>query len=175
MKKVMYLPAVLVAVLLLTGCQPRLSQRGQNSPVQSRDEVVTDTTPEFIGTQQGTVPDQTGESDRSADTQTSTPAGQYIVYDPKAVVAAAQSGQAILFFHAPWCPTCKAADAELNKRLGEIPAGVTIFKTDYDSNSDLKKKYGVTYQHTFVQVDAQGNELTKWNGGGLEEVIARLK
>ena len=70
----------------------------------------------------------------------------------EAIKSAQQSGQkVVLFFYAPWCPYCRAADKAFKENPGSIPAEVTVFKTDYDSNTDLKKKYGVTYQHTFVQ------------------------
>jgi hypothetical protein len=43
-----------------------------------------------------------------------------------------------------------------------IPDDITIFKTDYDSYGDLKTKYEVLTQHTFVQIDESGEVLTKW-------------
>ena len=61
-----------------------------------------------------------------------------------------------------WCTTCKGLDTALN--TADLPDGLTILKTDYDKETDLKKKYGVTTQHTLVQVDAQGNKLAKWSG-----------
>jgi len=101
--------------------------------------------------------------------------GQYVEYDPNAIADAATNGQAVLFFHAAWCPTCISANADITSRASEIPAGLVIFKTDYDTFKDLKKKYGVTYQHTFVQVDADGNEIAKWNGGDLDEIMKNVK
>lgn len=98
----------------------------------------------------------------------------YVDYNPD-LFAQAEGQTRILFFHASWCPTCKIANQELITRSSELPAGVVIFKTDYDSRKDLKAKYGVTYQHTFVQVDAQGNLITKWNGGGVSDIINRIK
>lgn len=86
-----------------------------------------------------------------------------------------QNRKRILFFHASWCPTCRAANAEFEANLDKLPAGVVLLKTDYDSQTELKKKYGITYQHTFVLVDAQGNALKKWNGGGLDELIANTR
>ena len=41
--------------------------------------------------------------------------------------------------------------------------------------ADLAKKYGITYQHTFVQIDSQGKEVTKWNGGQTDELAANIK
>jgi thiol-disulfide isomerase/thioredoxin len=101
--------------------------------------------------------------------------GSYVAYSADAAKAAATDGKAVVFFHAAWCPTCKAAEAAFTSRAAEIPAGVTILKADYDTESALKAKYGITYQHTFVQVDAQGNQLAKWNGGAIEELAANLK
>ncbi len=86
-----------------------------------------------------------------------------------------KSQKRVLFFHASWCPTCKIANAEFESRTSEIPEDVIVFKTDYDSESELKAKYGITYQHTFVLVDSDGNEIKKWNGGGIAELMANTK
>ncbi len=101
--------------------------------------------------------------------------GQYIAYEPSKL-ALAVNGPVILFFHAGWCPTCKAADTDINNNLSAIPANTTILKVDYDTNPDLKKKYGVTYQHTFVQVDANGTMIKKWSGGNtLASIVSQIK
>lgn len=99
---------------------------------------------------------------------------RYVGYSQVSFDAAAGKKR-VLFFHAPWCPTCKPADAAFQKDAALIPENVVLFKTDYDTSFDLKKKYGVTYQHTFVQVDAKGNEVTKWNGGQLAELTANIQ
>lgn len=100
--------------------------------------------------------------------------GQYTVYEPSKLALAAD-GPVVLFFHAGWCPTCKAADTDINSNLSSIPANTTILKVDYDTNPDLKKKYGVTYQHTFVQVDANGTMIKKWSGGNtLASIVSQL-
>jgi thioredoxin 1 len=102
--------------------------------------------------------------------------GSYKEYSPETVTAEQQAGnKVVLFFHAPWCPFCKAADAAFKVSLDKIPAGVTVLKTDYDSNTELKKKYSVTYQHTFIQIDASGNMVSKWNGGDTEMLIKNIK
>ena len=80
----------------------------------------------------------------------------------------------IIFFHAEWCPSCRASDASILK--WSVPAGVAILKANYDTEEDLKKKYGVTYQHTFVQVDSSGNLIKKWSGWlTLAEIIDEIK
>lgn len=102
--------------------------------------------------------------------------GSYKDYSPAAVTSEFKAGnKVVLFFHATWCPTCKQADAAFKTNAGQIPAGVTVLKTDYDSNTELKQKYGITYQHTFVQIDSAGNEITKWNGGDIDNLKKYIK
>jgi len=102
-------------------------------------------------------------------------AGEYRDYDPS-LLSRADSGKVVLFFHASWCPTCKVLNSALNASLSDIPEDVTILKVDYDSSTELKKKYGITYQHTLVQVDSRGNQLTKWNGGSdLNSILTKLQ
>ena len=102
-------------------------------------------------------------------------AGSYEAYSPEKIAKAA-TGKVVLFFRAGWCPTCKALDADIRSHLKDIPADVTILDVDYDNSTALKQKYGVTYQHTLVQVDASGNQITKWSGGlTLAEFITNIK
>lgn len=89
--------------------------------------------------------------------------GAYQDYAP-AKLASAKTGKVVLFFKASWCPTCKAVDADITQNLDQIPGNIRILKVDYDNSTELKAKYGVTYQHTFVQVDADGKLLKKWSG-----------
>ena len=101
--------------------------------------------------------------------------GSYEVYDASKL-AMAEKGKVVLFFKASWCPTCRTLDADIKANMASIPAGVTILEVDYDKSGDLKQKYGVTMQHTLVQVDAQGNLITKWSGGNtLAAVVPMIK
>lgn len=97
-------------------------------------------------------------------------AGTYAAYDASMV---GKTDKTVLFFHAAWCPSCVSADKGIS--AGEVPEGLTILKADFDSSTDLRKKYGVTSQHTFVQVDAEGNLVNKWSGGNsIDDIIERL-
>ncbi len=78
----------------------------------------------------------------------------------------------VYFFHASWCPDCKAADTALTSNPGAIPAKVTIVKVDYDTQTALKQKYGVTMQHTYVQVDSTGAKVTLGPARRLDAVLA---
>jgi len=102
-------------------------------------------------------------------------AGSYEAYSPEKI-ARAETGDVVLFFHASWCPSCRALNTDIEKNVGAIPAGVTILKTDYDKETELKKKYGVTTQHTVVQVDTDGNLIKKWSGGSkLEDLLSQVQ
>jgi thiol-disulfide isomerase/thioredoxin len=80
------------------------------------------------------------------------------------------AGDVVLFFNASWCPTCKATVQSLD--ADGVPPGLTVVSVDYDAATDLRRQYGVTVQHTFVQVDEQGNPLAKFTGAPSGEAIA---
>ena len=80
--------------------------------------------------------------------------GKYVEYTEEGFASTA--GTKWLFFHAPWCPQCRALDESI--RASELPDGLTIFKVDYDSNQSLRAKYGVTLQTTVVKTDEKGNK-----------------
>lgn len=101
---------------------------------------------------------------------------KFVEYSSSVITNATQNnGKALLFFHANWCPTCRAAEKDILANLEQIPDNLTIIKVDYDTENDLKKKYDITYQHTFVQVDQNGKVITQWNGGNLSEILNRVK
>lgn len=87
-------------------------------------------------------------------------------------LAKAEQGDVVLFFRASWCPTCKALDADIRSHLSAIPAGLTILDVEYDNSAELKKQYGVTYQHTFVQVASDGTLIKKWSGSPTLAALA---
>ncbi len=102
-------------------------------------------------------------------------AGTYEAYAPEKI-AKATDGDVVLFFRASWCPTCRTLDSDIKKNASSIPKGVTILDVDYDSSTALKQKYGVTQQHTLVQVAADGTLITKWTGGStLSSVVSKIK
>lgn len=99
--------------------------------------------------------------------------GSYEAYSADKL-AMANEGDVVLFFRASWCPTCRALDADI--KTNTVPAGVTILDVNYDTEIALKQKYGVTTQHTLVQVDAEGNLIQKWQGSPtLASVVAKVQ
>ncbi len=102
-------------------------------------------------------------------------AGTYEAYSASKVSSAPANATTVVFFHASWCPSCRSLDANINASASTIPAGYTILKADYDAETELRKKYGVTTQHTLVQIDSEGNLIKKWTGSPtLASVLAQI-
>ena len=102
--------------------------------------------------------------------------GSYETYAPEKVALASATHDVVLFFRASWCPTCRALDADIKANLSKIPESLAILDVNYDNSTALKQKYGVTYQHTFVQVDKDGNIIKKWSGSPtLSALVAEVK
>lgn len=116
----------------------------------------------------------------SDDSSQSTGA-RYVEYPQGIVNGGSVSNRRVLFFYASWCPFCRPADAEFRDRMSEIPGDVTVIRVNYnDSDTDegeknLARQYGVTYQHTFVQIDPDGTAVATWNGGKLKELLNHIK
>ena len=110
------------------------------------------------------------------DDETIMSVGSYEVYAPEKVILASVTHDVVLFFKADWCPTCRALDTDIKDNLSKIPESLTILRVDYDNSTALKQKYGITYQHTFVQVDKNGNLIKKWSGSPtLSALISEIK
>jgi len=102
-------------------------------------------------------------------------AGVYAPYEASRLVMA-NTGDVVLFFKASWCPSCRALDSNIKANLEAIPAVLTILEVDYDNSAAMKQQYGVTTQHTLVQVDASGKLIKKWSGGStLASVVAQVQ
>jgi len=111
----------------------------------------------------------------AADLMTEVTAGSFEDYDASKL-SMAEEGSVVLFFHAPWCPSCRGLESDVNKNISTIPDGVHLLKVDYDSETDLKKKYGVVRQHTLVEVDSGGNAIKTLTGltNTLDQVVSQL-
>ncbi len=92
-------------------------------------------------------------------------AAELKAYDKASFDAAVSAGQPVVVqIHADWCPTCKKQDAALKEIL--TPSAfkqVTLFKADFDKESELKKQLKVTKQSTLVLFKG-GKELVQSRG-----------
>ena len=108
--------------------------------------------------QQTTETESGGVKDPGANAEVTGGAGRYVDYSSELV--SSTPGDKLLFFHAPWCSQCQDLEADIE--ASELPKGVTVFKVDYDSNQDLRQKYGVTIQTTVVKVDDEGEKIDSY-------------
>lgn len=91
------------------------------------------------------------------DTQeTAAQPATYVDYSAEAFES--QQGTKLLFFHADWCPQCRALDSDIEAHIGTLQ-DVTIYKVDYDTETELRKQYEVTQQTTVVKTDEKGTKL----------------
>ena len=77
---------------------------------------------------------------------------QIIDYSPEVLKKELENEntRVLLFFSANWCPSCKLAEKDIRENITKIPGDLVIIKADYDTEKELKSKYGVTYQDTFI-------------------------
>lgn len=136
---------LLLGALALSACAPISSG-------SSPDERPAASSPS-ASSSESPAPVQTSAAEATPSVAPAAPVGgAYVNYADGIVEETA--GAKVLFFHAPWCPQCRKLDEQL---LAEgAPDGLTVFKVDYDSRSDLRQRYGVTLQTTVVYVDDAG-------------------
>ncbi|HEY1406232.1 MAG TPA: thioredoxin family protein [Spirochaetota bacterium] len=70
----------------------------------------------------------------------------------------------VYFFAAAWCPTCRATYEDIRKNHESIPPDVIIIFVNYDNSDVLKMKYGITMQHSYVQIGPNGEKIRAWSG-----------
>lgn len=160
--------AILVATfgLAISGCGSPSADAPVSSPAAAEEAAVPSPP---VGASEGS-----GAAAGSSIGETPSVPGAYITLAEYDGDKAAYAGtDVVLFFNAEWCSTCKVARDNIQADLAGIPAGLTIVVVDFDTANDLRGKYGVTVQHTFVQVDADGNELAKWSGSVTADEIAQ--
>ncbi len=172
MKKVVTTSIALMSLMILSGCgfirtapDDAVMQREEGSMMKENPSMIQkqrEAMEKNDTMMQKEEPEAMMKMEGDAMMQKTTP-GMYAEYSEAAVAEAVASGKKVaLFFHAPWCPTCKAADAVFVRETP--PSDVALFKVDYDSNVNLRKKYGVTYQHTFVSLNTDMSLKSKSSG-----------
>lgn len=153
-----------IVVVALAGCASSSSSESESESTPAATVSVSPTD------------EATAEATEAAEPAAEQPvaSGGYVdLATYQADPAAFDAGNVVLFFNASWCPTCQTANR--NFEAEAFPAGLTIVSVDFDDNTDLRRQYGVTVQHTFVQVDPAGSELAKWTGSNtVAEVESRL-
>ena len=149
----------------------------QEKAAMMQKEDTGNETPEQEGMEQKNAMMERADDSKMMDKSASS---RFLPYS-KAALDGAASNRRVLYFYATWCPSCKQANEDFTANPNKIPEDVAVLRVNYNDpdtdqeEKDLAKKYGVTYQHTFVQIDGQGKELTKWNGGDTDELVVNIK
>jgi len=60
-----------------------------------------------------------------------------------------------VLFHADWCPTCRAQDKVLQSLKSESGLDLTVLVANYDTETDLKRRFKINSQSTFVVLKGQ--------------------
>lgn len=135
-----------------------------------KDNQEMITTNSIENKQEQTVPEPKSTESNTSDSNKSS----YIEYSEDNLKMA-ENTKIVLFLHASWCPSCRALNSDIEKNIDKIPTDITILKTDYDKETELRKKYSITSQHTLVQIDQNGTLIKKWSGGSkLESIISNI-
>lgn len=182
-KPVLAVLALIIIAVLGFGAYSFLNKNSSGDAMMKKDEAMVDDSSKAM----------TDSGDGMSDTSTKSEAelmnddsllmksdSRYIEYSSK-VLADTANTKRVLYFYANWCPTCRPADANFKANIDKIPQGVTLIRVNYnDSDTDaeektLADKYEITYQHTFVQIDKDGNPVARWNGGQINELLANIK
>ena len=78
-------------------------------------------------------------------------ANEFQPFTAEAFAAAKASGKTTLvFFHAPWCPVCRAQEPKVQALLDGEFKHVVPFKVDYDTNMALRRDMAVQKQSTLI-------------------------
>ncbi|MFV0374093.1 thioredoxin family protein [Microbacterium sp.] len=140
------------ATLTLAGCSAAADDMSGQTPMAD-STAMADETP---------MSDEVADGDEMA---VSMAPGAYLTLaEYRDQMDARADTTVVYFFHADWCPSCRSTDQSL--QTDGVPDGLTVVKVDFDTETDLKKQYGITQQHTFVQVAPDGAALATWSGSG---------
>ncbi|MBI5051510.1 TlpA family protein disulfide reductase [Candidatus Micrarchaeota archaeon] len=113
-------------------------------------------------------------------------ASQYLPFEKSKYEEAKSSGKIIfLEFYANWCPICKAQAPEINAAFSDLTNPEIVgFRVNYnDDETDdyekaLAKEFGITYQHTHLVLDKNGNvaikSLESWSKDKIKEELQKL-
>jgi thioredoxin 1 len=103
------------------------------------------------------------------ETETATGESTYVGYTHEAYTQAQADGKVIfLEFYANWCPSCRVQEPILKQAFSELgDPNVAGFRVNYndsetdDDERDRAREFGISYQHTHVIIDTEGNPVTK--------------
>lgn len=98
--------------------------------------------------------------------------GKYADYTPELQAQLHGIQPYALFFYAPWCPSCRIFDTQLQASFNKLPANTKLLRIDFDTTPELRQQYNVTSQHTTVFLNAEGQAVAVIPGTSVEDVTS---
>jgi thiol-disulfide isomerase/thioredoxin len=110
----------------------------------------------------------------------------YVPFTKAAYDKARGEGKVVfLEFYASWCPICAAQAPALEAAFSELKdPGVVAFRVNYkDSDTDadeveMARLFGITYQHTHIILDSEGNVAKRsqeqWNKEMISSEVQKV-
>ncbi len=149
--------SALIFSVFLFGCDSPETLQSETPIQEVNIEQVSTSEPPQLNTSPSKEPSELA----------SLTSGSYEEYSPERFKELLGSEKFILFFHADWCPTCRALEKEIKESLEKLNSR-TVLEVNYDTETDLKKKYGITVQSTLVFIDSDGEVFEKRVNPDLE-------
>lgn len=160
-REVRLLALALATIFLGAGCTTSVTDMLPTAPpsaVEQEDSGVPATDPVTEGSQSDDAPDESMQALAKAQ-------AYYIEYSDDEFNRARAEGRPIaLYFWAAWCPICRAEEPKIREQIDGLDIPVTGFRVNFDTETELKKRYGIPYQHTLVILDTEGNETSRFLG-----------
>ncbi len=154
--------ALLVITMTLTACKvPKELQPDAENPPKEQVNAIEER--QKMQAQKDAEMEQKDEvpMEDSAAMDTDTEVASETSYSSFTDGVIGNGETSVLFFHATWCPACKKNDGLLTSWYNAEDFGRSVYKLDFDTATELRKKYGVNGQDTFVLIDGSGNEIER--------------
>ena len=155
---------------------PESPEVNQDSEMENPEMNESQTAPSEEGQNAGetTVNEEMPNEEVSENTLQEATAGAYLAYSPE-LVANSNADKIVLFFHADWCPSCRALDRNIISNADDIPADVEIYKVDYDQETALRQQYGIVRQHSVLTVSSNGEATgSVFHPSTLSQIISSI-
>lgn len=162
--------AILLSSLLFSACSFfRGESRTYGPPKRPKPAPVIESTTEE-------TTDATVETSSTTEVETTTTSTdpQYLAYSEDLYNSLLGKEPFALFFHASWCEVCRRVESDITKDLANFPAGTKILKANFDTETELKKTYGITVQSNIVIIDKNGNPTVTLPGPSNAELIEAI-
>lgn len=135
--------------------------------VSQNNQKIVDKVVDESRTAVGEKLKETGEKLLSRDGEK----GEVIAYNENVI---GKRSYTVIMFTAQWCPSCVQTQNDIARFKDEIPGAVTIMMADYD-DVVLRERYAVNAQHSFILLDASGNEVKRWEKSmSLQEILGQI-